>query len=187
MQEVTEPANMVGELIADVGLMLDELHGRSWAASPADFVQRIETSSGIADVWSGSSVGGGWDEPIAPEFDALAIWAGQIQGWFAQQDWLAQEVATINAHAQYYLQGLTPPQEPSIRIHVQWSNVDLAGRTQRFLSNLANGYLDAVWGMSKGLSQIASLPGLFDKPARQAHDSSVRTRTSLRTPWRIDL
>ncbi len=177
--------NLVSQLIADVGLSLDELLGRHQAASPADFVRQIEAPSMVASSSSGSAVGGGWDAPGTPELEVIAVWGGQLRDWLAQQNWLARELATINARAQFYLEGLTPP--PATRITLEWSKVDPAGRAQRFLSNLWKGYRQAAWGLSQGASQISSIPGLFSEPVRQAQDPSVRTRTSLRTPWRLDL
>jgi hypothetical protein len=187
MVPVAETANPVSELIADVGLLLDELLGRRPAASPVDFVRRNEPPSDIVTASSGFAAGGGPSVSSTPELEAVTVWGRQIQDWVAQQDWLAQELATINYRAQFYLQGLTPPPAPTHRISIQWSKVDPARWTQRFVSNLWAGCRDAAWGLSKGVSELAGFPGLFNEPVRQAHDSTVRTRTSLRTPWRIDL
>ena len=88
---------------------------------------------------------------------------------------------------EFYLQGLTPPPAPTLRIRLQWSKIDPLGRTHRFLSGVWAGYRNAAWGLSKGVQLLAGFPGVFNAPVRQAQDPAVRTRTSLRTPWRIDL
>jgi hypothetical protein len=184
--ELTETVSPVSELLADLNQMLDDLASRPRAASPAEFV-RLETATDIEDPWSGFAAGDEANEGNSPEIEVLAAWALQAHGWVAQQDWLAREFATINARAEYYLQGLTPPPAVTIHLRIDWASMDLGGRAERLVSDLLGVYADAIQGLSHGVAEIASLPGLFDKPVRQAQDPSVRTRTSLRTPWRIDL
>jgi hypothetical protein len=188
-EAMTETVTPLGNLLADLEQMLDDLAGRPRAASPAEFV-RLETGSDIEDPWSGFAAGEELDEGNSLEIEVLAAWGGQIQGWVAQQNWLAREIATINARAEYYLQGLTPPVPNEMHLRIDWAAIqaiDLPGRTERFLSDLWSGCTGAIQGLSRGVTEVASLPGLFDKPVRQAQEPSVRTRTSLRTPWRLDL
>jgi hypothetical protein len=169
---IAETGHQVSDLLIDITLALDELLGRERSVAPADFVRRIESPSGVA---------GG------PEAQAIFAWGRQVQEWIAQQDWLAQQGATIHWQAQFYLQGLTPPSPSAVRVAVRWSTVNPADSVVRFVSGLWAGYRDAAWGLSRGASRLASFSGLLGEPIRQAHDASVRTRTSLRTPWRIDL